>query len=83
MYRIEEAVFQGMYKKLCSNGSNVVINIRVLYSCGQLGANAGRDAETCERFGWLKTWRAAAFWIIWRVLSEHAGRPVRIVSRHI
>ena len=30
-----------------------------------------------EHFGWLTTNPVTAFWINWRGLSAHAGRPVR------
>ena len=32
-----------------------------------------------ETFGWLKTKHAATFWVIWRGLGAHAGRPVKSV----
>ena len=54
-------------------------SIRVLYSVRAVTGSQWRERRrgvTCENLGWLKTRRAAAFWIIWRGLSVHAGRPV-------
>ena len=56
-------------------------SINVLYSVRAATGSQWRERRrgvTCENLGWLKTKRAAAFWISWRGLSAHAGRPVQV-----